>query len=60
MGEQTIQSAGLGSYTPVGFLQYGLEFMHVTCGLPWWGAIIAGKQIIYNVLNCGKGAIITV
>ncbi|VVC39482.1 Hypothetical protein CINCED_3A023736 [Cinara cedri] len=46
LGEQTIQSAGLGSYTPVGFLQYALEYLHVTCGLPWWGAIIAGTTIL--------------
>jgi len=43
LGEQTLQSAGLGSFTPVGLLQNALEFMHVSCGLPWWGAIIAGE-----------------
>lgn len=44
LGEQTLQSAGLGAFTPVGLLQNTLEFMHVSCGLPWWGAIIAGEQ----------------
>lgn len=44
MGEQTLESAGLGSmYTPVGWVQNALELMHVYCGIPWWGAIIAGK-----------------
>lgn len=50
LGEETIKSAGLGAMTPVGFLQHALEFMHVTCGLPWWGAIIAGKQIFFYIL----------
>lgn len=37
----------------MGLLQNGLEFMHVTCGLPWWGAIMAGKfgYLIYILIN---------
>ncbi|KAL5245259.1 hypothetical protein ACI65C_012669 [Semiaphis heraclei] len=46
LGEQTLKSAGLGSFTPVGLVQNALEFMHVSCGLPWWGAIIAGTTIL--------------
>jgi len=44
LGEETLKSAGLGLMTPVGLVQNALEFMHVSCGLPWWGAIIAGKH----------------
>jgi YidC/Oxa1 family membrane protein insertase len=47
LGEQTLQSAGFGSWmTPVGWLQNALEFMHVSCGLPWWCSIIAGTTIL--------------
>lgn len=52
LGEETLQSAGLGSWSPVGMLQNALEFMHVSCGLPWWGAIIAGNYIpSKNIIN---------
>lgn len=37
--EQSFTELGLGSHTPVGFIQNLLEFMHVDLGLPWWGAI---------------------
>lgn len=39
--EPTFASIGLGGWSPIGLLQYALEFLHVSCGLPWWGAIIA-------------------
>lgn len=51
LGEQTLQSAGLGSFTPVGLLQNALEFMHVSCGLPWWGAIIAGEKTLLYIFK---------
>lgn len=40
--ELSLSELGLGSYTPVGLIQNLLEFMHVSIGLPWWGAIVAG------------------
>ncbi|XP_072543740.1 mitochondrial inner membrane protein OXA1L [Salminus brasiliensis] len=40
--ELSLAELGLGSYTPVGLVQNILEYMHVTVGLPWWGAIVAG------------------
>lgn len=40
LGEPTFQSLGLGSHwTPVGWIQNGLEFMHVDLDLPWFQAI---------------------
>lgn len=39
--EPTFASLGLGGWSPVGALQTALEFLHVDCGLPWWGTIIA-------------------
>ncbi|KAF5905428.1 mitochondrial inner membrane protein OXA1L-like, partial [Clarias magur] len=41
----SLTELGLGSYTPVGLIQNILEFMHVSVGLPWWGAIVAGTII---------------
>ena len=43
IGEPTLQSVGLGGLSPPGLVQQGLDFLHVSLGLPWWGAIIAGK-----------------
>ncbi|XP_076828340.1 mitochondrial inner membrane protein OXA1L [Brachyhypopomus gauderio] len=43
--ELSLSELGLGSYTPVGLIQNLLEFMHVSVGLPWWGAIVAGTII---------------
>ncbi|KAI9187568.1 hypothetical protein H9P43_001957 [Blastocladiella emersonii ATCC 22665] len=35
-----LKAAGLASnWTPVGWVQTALEFMHVSTGLPWWGSI---------------------
>lgn len=42
--DASLAELGLGSYTPVGLIQNLLEFMHVDLGLPWWGAIVAGKR----------------
>ncbi|KAL3860380.1 hypothetical protein ACJMK2_010512 [Sinanodonta woodiana] len=46
LGEPTFSSLGLGSYTPPGILQQGLEFLHVDVGLPWWGGIIAATIMV--------------
>nr|XP_055053274.1 mitochondrial inner membrane protein OXA1L [Misgurnus anguillicaudatus] len=43
--EVSLSELGLGSYTPVGVIQNLLEFMHVSIGLPWWAAIVAGTII---------------
>lgn len=42
--EPRLVELGLGSYTPVGLVQNLLEFFHLDLGLPWWGAIVVGKQ----------------
>lgn len=44
LGEPTLQSLGLGltHWTPPGLVQTALEYMHVSMGVPWWAAIIAG------------------
>lgn len=43
----SLSELGLGSYTPVGLIQNLLEFMHVSIGLPWWGAIVAGQFFFF-------------
>lgn len=48
--EASLSELGLGGYTPVGLIQNLLEFMHVSIGLPWWGAIVAGKKLYCNML----------
>lgn len=43
--EASLSELGLCNYTPVGLIQNLLEFMHVGIGLPWWGAIVAGRFV---------------
>ncbi|KAI7790712.1 mitochondrial inner membrane protein OXA1L [Triplophysa rosa] len=56
--EASLSSLGLGSYTPVGLIQNLLEFMHVSIGLPWWGAIVAGtiiaRCVVFPVIVKGQ------
>lgn len=40
--EPAFTSIGLGGYSPVGLVQHCMEFLHITCDLPWWGAILVG------------------
>ncbi|KAK9499594.1 hypothetical protein O3M35_002610 [Rhynocoris fuscipes] len=46
IGEATLQSIGLGGWSPIGLAQRSLDFLHVTCDLPWWGAIVVGTIIV--------------
>lgn len=41
-GEPALQTLGLGGYTPVGMVQSALEWLHISCGLPWWSTIVIG------------------
>ncbi|KAF2358042.1 Membrane insertase YidC/Oxa1 C-terminal [Trinorchestia longiramus] len=41
LGEATLASVGLAGMSPVGLMQQLIEFIHVSGGLPWWGAIAA-------------------
>lgn len=44
--EPAFASLDLGGWTPIGILQNGLEFLHIDCGLPWWGTIIASTIVL--------------
>jgi len=47
LGEPTMESLGLGlaHWTPPGLVQAALEYMHVSMGVPWWAAIVAGQLL---------------
>jgi len=45
--ESRLTELGLGANTPVGLIQNLLEFFHLELGMPWWGAIVVGKQQIF-------------
>nr|XP_006988540.1 mitochondrial inner membrane protein OXA1L [Peromyscus maniculatus bairdii] len=56
--EQSFTELGLGSHTPVGFIQNLLEFMHVDLGLPWWGAIaictVLARCLVFPLIVKGQ------
>lgn len=45
-GEPSFSSLGLGGHSPVGIIQHCMEFLHITCDLPWWGAIVIGTAVV--------------
>ncbi|XP_069674457.1 mitochondrial inner membrane protein OXA1L [Periplaneta americana] len=45
-GEQTFASIGLGGWSPVGIVQNCLEYLHITCDLPWWMSIVIGTAVV--------------
>lgn len=49
-GEPTFASLGLGGWTPVGIVQNCMEFLHVTCDIPWWGVIAIGTICVRTLL----------
>lgn len=50
-GEPTFASLGLGGHSPIGLLQSVLEFMHVSCGLPWYVTIALSTVLIRILLT---------
>ncbi|KZC12980.1 Mitochondrial inner membrane protein OXA1L, partial [Dufourea novaeangliae] len=49
-GELTLQSIGLGGYSPVGLVQSALEWVHISCDLPWWQTIVVSTLCIRLLL----------
>ena len=43
-------SLGLGGYSPVGLIQWSLEYLYVHTHLPWWAAIIASTIVLRTVM----------
>lgn len=51
LGEPTFASLGLGGWSPIGLLQLGLEYIHVTLDVPWWATIAISTIIIRTLLT---------
>lgn len=50
LGEPTLESLGLGGWSPIGMVQNCLEFAHVTWGLPWWQTVVLGEYPNYFLI----------
>ncbi|TRY62174.1 hypothetical protein TCAL_16243 [Tigriopus californicus] len=50
LGEPTFQSLGLGHAYPSGWVQSGLELIHVQSGLPWWVNIVTATCLLRFLL----------
>ncbi|XP_073975640.1 OXA1L mitochondrial inner membrane protein isoform X16 [Rhodnius prolixus] len=46
LGHPTLESVGLGGWGPIGLVQQSLDFLHVTCDIPWWGSIVVGTIVV--------------
>lgn len=51
LGEPTLSSLGLCGSTPIGWLQSGFEYLHVTTALPWWATIAVSTVIIRALMT---------
>jgi YidC/Oxa1 family membrane protein insertase len=40
--EPAFTSIGLGGWSPPGLVQSAMEFLHISCDVPWWGTILIG------------------
>ena len=45
-----LASLGLCANTPVGWLQYMIEYVHIHANLPWWGAIVVSTFFLRAVI----------
>jgi len=52
LGEPTLRSLGLASWYPNGWVQAGLEAVHVGLNLPWWSTIVVSKCYISVCTVC--------
>lgn len=50
LGEPTLESLGLGGWSPSGMVQQCLEFFHANLGMPWWASILTGTIIVRLLL----------
>lgn len=49
-GEPAFETLGLGGYSPVGLIQSGLEYLHISLDIPWWGVIVCGTILVRTLL----------
>jgi hypothetical protein len=43
-GEPSFASLDLGGWSPVGIVQNCMEYLHISCDLPWWMSIVIGNS----------------
>lgn len=48
--EPAFSSIGLGGWTPAGMVQNCMEFLHISCDIPWWGTILIGTICVRVIL----------
>jgi YidC/Oxa1 family membrane protein insertase len=48
--EPAFATIGLGGWSPAGMIQSTMEYLHITCDLPWWGVILCGTIAVRVVL----------
>lgn len=48
--EPAFATLGLGGWTPVGWVQNAMEFVHVGCDIPWWGTIMIGTIVVRTII----------
>lgn len=48
--EPAFSTLGLGGWTPVGIVQNCMEFLHISCDIPWWGAILIGTVCVRTII----------
>lgn len=48
--EPTFASVGLGGWSPVGIVQNCMEYLHIGCDIPWWGAIMIGTIAVRTII----------
>ena len=46
LSEPTLVQLGLGGWSPIGLVHHFLEFLHISCGFPWWASIALGIFIV--------------
>lgn len=49
-GVPTLESMGLGGWSPSGLVQHCLEFLHTSTGLPWWATIALGTVVVKTIM----------
>ncbi|CAG9799931.1 unnamed protein product [Chironomus riparius] len=48
--EPAFSTLGLGGWTPVGMVQNCMEFLHISCDIPWWTTILIGTICVRTII----------
>lgn len=44
LSEPSFAEIGLGGWSPAGWVENAMEWLHISMDMPWWGCILAGNQ----------------